>query len=203
MLEDVALARDSRLICMCDDCQAYAHWLRRADEILDEHGGTEVFQVTPRQVKFTDGKDQIRCMRLSPKGLLRWYAACCKTPLANSLASPRVPFLSLTHMFLDPQSDGKTRDEALGPILAAGNGRFAVGPMPEGGHARFPLGIVVRAARHLLGGWLRGMAKPSPIFDATTGAPIVEPTVISLEDRKRLLEKCGPHPTATSASGAT
>src|SRR4051812_24670077 len=72
----------NRLICMCDDCQAYAHHLGRADDILDAYGGTDIFQLTPSQVVISSGRDRMRCVRLTDKGILRWYAGCCNTPMA-------------------------------------------------------------------------------------------------------------------------
>jgi len=39
----------NRVICYCDDCQAFAHQLGRSD-LLDVHGGTDVVQVAPATV---------------------------------------------------------------------------------------------------------------------------------------------------------
>ena len=36
----------NRVVCYCDDCQAFAHRLGRAD-LLDAHGGSDVVQVAP------------------------------------------------------------------------------------------------------------------------------------------------------------
>ena len=85
---DVSPKTGNRLVCMCDDCQAYAHHLGRAEHILDRNGGTEVFQLTPSQLTLTEGREHLRCLRLKEKGLMRWYAGCCNTPVANTLASP-------------------------------------------------------------------------------------------------------------------
>ena len=35
--------RPKRLICYCDDCQAFAKILGRGEDVLDEHGGTDRF----------------------------------------------------------------------------------------------------------------------------------------------------------------
>ena len=64
------------VVCMCDDCQAFAHFLER-DDVLDASGGTAIFQLRPAQLEITAGREHLRCMRLSEKGLLRWYAGCC------------------------------------------------------------------------------------------------------------------------------
>src|SRR4051812_9540883 len=82
-----------RLICMCEDCQAFAHFLGRPKEILDANGGSDIVHLIPPKFSITQGKKQIRCLRLTEKGMYRWYAGCCKTPIANSMGTPKVPFV--------------------------------------------------------------------------------------------------------------
>ena len=36
----------NRVVCYCDDCQAFLHHLGRAD-LLDAHGGIDIVQVAP------------------------------------------------------------------------------------------------------------------------------------------------------------
>src|SRR5512138_1159404 len=81
----------NRMICYCDDCQAFLHFLERTD-LFEPHSGTEVVQLAPRVVTFDRGTDHICGMRLNPKGMHRWYASCCKTPLGNTV-TPSVPFI--------------------------------------------------------------------------------------------------------------
>src|SRR5215471_8304503 len=83
----------NRIVCYCDDCQAYLHHLGRAD-LLDAHGGSDIVQVAPACLHYTRGSDLIVGVRLLPKGLYRWYASCCKTPLGNT-ASPAIPFVGI------------------------------------------------------------------------------------------------------------
>src|SRR5262245_2632062 len=83
----------NRVICYCDDCQAYLHHLGRAD-LLDAHGGTDIVQVAPSSLSFVQGGDLITGTRLGPKGLYRWYASCCKTPFGNTV-KPSIPFVGL------------------------------------------------------------------------------------------------------------
>ena len=66
---DVAPSTVNHCFCYCDDCQAFAHFLGRADEILDAHGGTEITQMSQANVVFTAGADKIAAMRLAPKGI--------------------------------------------------------------------------------------------------------------------------------------
>ncbi len=177
----VAPAVGNRLVCMCDDCQAYAAYLGR-DDIVDDAGGTEVFQLTPNRLTFASGTDQLRCVRLTAKGLMRWYADCCKTPLANTLAARRVAFAGVPVMALHP---AEARDEALGPVRARINGRYARPDATDAGHARAPLGLIGRSLRLFAAGMVRRAYAPSPFFDAD-GHHVCEPGVLSAAERDAL-----------------
>ena len=72
------------MLCYCSDCQAYLHYLDRAD-LLDAHGGSDVVQVAPSSLTFTQGEQHIKGLRLTETGLYRWYAGCCHTPLGNTM----------------------------------------------------------------------------------------------------------------------
>ena len=63
----------------------FARFLERPD-VLDPAGGTDIFQMPSGCVKLTAGMDALRCLRLSNK-VLRWYADCCRTPIANTAAA--------------------------------------------------------------------------------------------------------------------
>jgi hypothetical protein len=192
LAKQVSPKRDYRLVCMCDDCQAYAHWLDRADQILDRNGGTEALLLTPAQLEITAGAEHIRCVRLTPKGLMRWYAGCCRTPLGNTLASAKVPFASVLHTFMKEAEDGRSREQALGPLHGRIQGRYGKGELPPDAHPRAPLGLIIRAIGHLLAGYVRRAHTPSPLFDGATGKPVVEPTVLDPHEREQLRRCCGP-----------
>ena len=112
---EIAPAAGVRFICYCKDCQAFAHFLGRAD-VLDTAGGTDIFQMPPGRVTLTAGTDALRCLRLSSK-VLRWYADCCRTPIANTAATPRFPVVALIHSFMSDETNGHSRDDVLGPPL--------------------------------------------------------------------------------------
>ena len=44
------------IVCMCDDCQAYAHYLQTAGRVLDDYGGTGIYQLTPAQLSLVRGR---------------------------------------------------------------------------------------------------------------------------------------------------
>lgn len=168
-------ATDSRAVCYCDDCQIYALHLGTPD-VLDDRGGTDACMVAPAQVEITQGSEQIRCLRLSPKGLYRWYASCCKTPLGNTLG-PGLPVVILVHTFMDHAADRRTRDEDLGPPKVKMLGRFAIGGTPPGAHPKTPLKMIPHFLGYLAKTYLRGKNKPSPFWDEA-GRPRAEPTVL-------------------------
>ena len=102
------------------------------------------------RVKLTAGTDAVRCLSLSRK-VFRWYTDCCRTPIANTVAGPRFPVAALIHSFMDPGSEGRLRDEMLGPPLCRIYERSAIGPLPPTAPARLSLGVFARRALKILG----------------------------------------------------
>ncbi|HWB79660.1 MAG TPA: DUF6151 family protein [Nannocystaceae bacterium] len=176
----VEVARDtcSHAVCYCRDCQAFARWLG-IDGVMNERGGTEIIAVAQGRVRWHEGGDRLRCMRLSAKGTHRWYSECCRTPVGNTI-SARIPFVGIARMtFVDAP------EQHVGPAIGM-QGRYAKGGVPEGVHARAPLGLVAHSAKLVFGWWVRGKARPSDYFDAKTGAAKHEPLVLAAEERAQL-----------------
>ena len=179
----------NRIVCYCDDCQAFLHHLGRTD-LLDAHGGTDIVQVAPATLSFHKGDDRIVGVRLSPKGLYRWYASCCKTPLGNTV-TPGIPFVGIVAQGF--QGDGHGPDEFFGAPVARILGKYAVGEPPAGSTSMQP-SLFFRVARFLLSWKFGGKVWPHPFFDRKTGAPSRPVTVLSSEDRAALRPRCGPKP---------
>jgi hypothetical protein len=183
-------ARDTvnRVVCYCNDCQAFAHHLGRAD-LLDEHGGTDIVQVAPAEVLFEEGGDRIVGLRLSPKGLFRFYAPCCNTPLGNSVGTA-IPFVGLVaQSFSDDR--GKNADDYFEPPVGAILGKFAVGTPPEGSD-KLNVPLLARAIGKVLGWRIAGKSWPHPHFDRATKAPSHPVTVLSRAERDAVRPLCGP-----------
>ncbi len=174
--------RVNRVVCYCRDCQAFAHFLGRQTDILDVQGGSDVIQTIPANVVLTAGSEALACMRLTDKGLLRWYAKCCNTPIGNTLANHRVSFVGLLHNVLD--NSGKSLDGSFGPVRMWSFTKSAKRPVEVPslslivGIGRFAA-MVIRA--RIDGSYLR-----TPFFVTSTGAPIVTPQVLSAGERERL-----------------
>lgn len=166
------------VVCYCDDCRAYVHALDRKD-LLDENGGSEIWQTTPSRLKVSAGLDQVRCLRLSAKGMLRWHTVCCQTPIGNSMSNPGVPFIGLLRAVLDVDDAGVT---VLGPPTRM-QARFALGTPPAGSEQTASLRTIARVVRFLAKARLWGAQKPHPFF--VDGAPLVTPRVLTPAERAR------------------
>jgi len=169
-----------RATCYCKDCRAFAHFLGQPG-VLDAAGGTDVVATAPAAVRFTAGTEHVVCMSLSPKGMLRWYASCCRTPLGNTPRDPKVFYAGMVTAFFDAAPQAV--DAAFGPrdriVLNTGS---ATAPVRT-----TPLAFVTGGLRILagiLGARLR-RERTSPFFDAS-GRPLREPEVISREQRAEL-----------------
>lgn len=174
-----------RVVCYCTDCQTYAHHLGCAEDVLDDHGGSDIFQTTPRNVTIDQGMENVRTLKQGPKGPLRWYADCCKTPIANVINDPRIPFAALVQPIMDLSEMDGGRDQVLGPVRSALVVDEAHGTPP---HPNRKTWLYVRALWQMALGFLRGEQRPSPFFD-DTGQPRVTPSVLSKEERRDLREK--------------
>jgi len=164
----------NRIVCCCDDCQTFADHLNCEADILDEFGGTDIYQTSQSQIRIDKGAEHLRCLRLTSKGLNRWYTGCCNTPVGNTM-SAGIPFIGVFHNFLNIDDLGKT----LGPVLAYVQTQHARGtPTYPHSAQKFPLGITLRIMRKMLVWKLRGMNKPSAFF-GENGKTIVEAKVLS------------------------
>lgn len=172
----------SRAVCYCKDCQAFAHYLGKTDDILDDLGGTEVVATLPRHVTFTRGIDSLACMSLSGTGLLRWYARCCNTPVGNTSRNHKLPHVGLVHTCL--RSGTASLESSFGPIRMRVGTKGAKGPV-----STKPLETFVAIARFLksqVRARLNGNYRQTPFFFDVTGKPIVTPVELSAAERAQL-----------------
>jgi hypothetical protein len=173
---EVSPAAGFRFVCYCTDCQAFARFLERPD-VLDATGGTDIFQMAAGRVRLTAGVDVVRCLSFSGK-VLRWYADCCRTPIANTAASARFPVAALIHSFIDNEANGRSRDEALGLPLCRIYEHSATGPLPANAPPPPSLRVFVHRTSRILGWWVRGLGRPNPFFDERSRAPLCAPQVL-------------------------
>ncbi len=108
-------------------------------------------------------------------GMLRWYAACCNTPIGNTPLTPRVSFVGLIHSCL--VGDAPSRQASFGPVTMVVGVKSALGndkPRSAGlvsGIAK-TMAMIIKAR-------LSGAYRRSPFFNPDTGAPVVKPMVLT------------------------
>ena len=160
--------------------------------------GTTEAEIEVKHAKrsLQEAEDKIEAVRLSPKGLYRWYARCCNTPVGNTL-TPSVPFVGVVaHAF---EADGQNPDALFGRPVGAILGKFAIGDVPaKTKKISFPL--LLRALRLVLGWRFTGKTWPHPFFERGSGAPRYPVTVLSREQRDTLRPLCGPRPQALTSA---
>ncbi|HTO45334.1 MAG TPA: DUF6151 family protein [Burkholderiales bacterium] len=170
--------RASRGVCYCKDCQAFARYLGKANTVLDAIGGTDIVATVPKYVSFNSGIASLACLSLTDRGLLRWYASCCNTPIGNTMRDFRVPYVGLVHACLGTPAD---IEASFGPVRVRVNTRSANGrpkSMPlSTARALFRFAPTVLFAR------LDGSYKTTPFFTAD-GTPIATRKVLTTAELK-------------------
>ena len=168
----------NRVVCYCSDCRGFINWLQRPDHLM-AHGGVDILHLAQGDVRITQGHDQLGCMRLSPKGMFRFYATCCSTPLGSTM-SGGFPLVGFPTTILDASVD---REQVLGPALTVNGGSALGGSIKDRKLA--VLAMMLRVGT-LLARWkITGRGKPSPYFDAQ-GQPVVKPTILTKAQRVAL-----------------
>jgi hypothetical protein len=165
----------NRLICYCTDCRAYMRFLGRADDVLDKQGGTEIVQVALPRLRFSQGLDRLAAARLSDKGMVRWFASCCKTPIGNTMVDPKFGFVGLVHASLDrARMDGD-----FGTSVALLNTDTAMGDTKPG--QRGLLGVVAHFIWIVATTRISGRYKNSQLFN-DAGSPTLVPVVLTSQE---------------------
>ncbi len=174
VLQEAVPREVCHLVCYCRDCRAFARHMGVADQ-LEPGGGSPLVQVLPARIEITSGSEHLACLRLSEKGLYRWYADCCNTPLANTVGTSRVPLAGMWRpLFRDATP--------FGPVRTRGFTKMA---LPNAGAPKRDKGLVAMLGglmRRSVAAYLSGTARRSPFFDAA-GQPVSPPRVLSNEER--------------------
>jgi Family of unknown function (DUF6151) len=172
----------NRVVCYCRDCQAFARFLGQESETLDAQGGSEIVQILPKNLVFTQGAEALACMRLTEKGMVRWYAGCCKTPIGNTLENYKISFVGLLHNCLE--TPGRSLQNSFGAIRAYANPQGAIGePKPKA----TGMGATIRwVVKTILKARVNGDYRRTPFF--RDGKPVAIPRVISGAERASAMQ---------------
>jgi len=169
----------ARAVCYCSDCQSAAGFLGVAEDVLDPAGGTDIYQTTPDRLEIVAGARHLAILKLSPKGLMRWHAGCCGTPLFNTLPRLSQPFLGVVMRREGAEGQADELESRLGPVRARVFTASAVGPgapARDEGFARTGAGIMSR----MIMAWLSRRAARNPL--SGLDAPV---RVLTREDRRK------------------
>lgn len=174
--------KENRGICYCTDCQAFAKYLGQEAVVLNNAGGTEIVQTVAEFVRITEGKEALACMKLTERGILRWYSNCCNTPIANTPDKVNMAFVGLVHNCL--KADGQSLERAFGKLKMVAFTESATSePKPKS--FGVPLAMVrimaMLAKARIFGGY-----KQTPFFDLQMGKSIIKPKVLSADELKTL-----------------
>jgi hypothetical protein len=166
------------LMCHCTDCQNFARYLGAADRVLQAHGGTELYQGRCATMRLTKGAEKLACLHLTDKPTLRWYTTCCRTPMFNTFAHGRVPYITTFMANCDPAQ----AKAALGPII----GHLSL-PESVEGLPRMSFGKLMRRFfGRMVKDVLTGDRKRTALFDPKTFAPISAPYRLTDDERRAL-----------------
>ena len=148
-------------VCHCKSC-------RRAMELAgleeDAVGGVDIYQTAPDRIEVETGAEHLVPKQFSEsKGIYRWHAACCGTPMFTTTKTPAFFFAGfLTRNLADTAP--------LGPVIMEG---FIPGENGKQRHknlATLMWRLLKRAARARLSGRYRN----NPFFTAD-GNPVAQP----------------------------
>ncbi|HEV7314716.1 DUF6151 family protein [Sphingopyxis sp.] len=172
----VGPAQGDHLICHCSDCQDLTHYLGHAGRVLDAHGGTALYQTRCANMRLDSGREHLACVHLTGKPTLRWYAACCRLPLFNTVANGKFPFITIQLAACDPAAR-----EVVGPSRGHIYTQDAIGDashLPQMSMVTLMRRFFVRMIKDIVSGNRRRAA----LFDAETLEPIAKPHRLTGEE---------------------
>ncbi|MBR9912194.1 MAG: hypothetical protein GYB33_17775 [Gammaproteobacteria bacterium] len=162
-----------RLVCYCDDCQAYVKKIKCSD-VLDDYGGTEVIPAYPKEVEIVQGLDQLKCYRLSEHGTYRWATSCCNSPILNT--RPGFPWAGILHTAYTRRNP--TALSVLGEIKCRIYGKYALPGAPFRISNTIGLRDMLVVMPFILKGKILGMGKESPFFGPDNSTPLCVPELL-------------------------
>ncbi|WP_341713861.1 DUF6151 family protein [Erythrobacter sp.] len=170
-----------RVVCHCVDCRDLVRHLGQEARVLDDLGGTDLYQSRCARVKLQSGRDKLASLHMTEGKTLRWYASCCQSPLFNTYANGRVPYVTT----LLANTDADKREILLGDPIGHVFPQQATGDasgLRELSFAR----LMWRFFRRMLKDLVVGDRRRSALFDAKTLEPIAKPRHLTLAEQQAL-----------------
>jgi hypothetical protein len=179
-LSDISTLAGDHVVCHCSDCLSFARFCDpdRVPAVVD---GVQLFQTRVSRMTISSGKENLACVHLTDRPVLRWYSQCCRTPLFHTVDTGWYPFVT-THVAI---LDADCRIAAIGEP----RGHTFVGDVPAALRnfrevSRF--GIMARFIVRMWKDWLSGDFRRAELFEPATLKPIAEPRRLSLAERAEL-----------------
>ena len=164
--------------CHCSDCQSVPKYLGAQDRILEQAGGTALYQSRCARLSIASGKDRLAGLHMTDKPTLRWYATCCNTPMFNTYANGKIPYV--TTLLANCDDVGRA---ALGEPV----GHLFLEDAPGETEGLKPLSmnaLLRRFFKRMLKDIVSGDRRRNPLFDSETLQPIAPPYRLSEEERR-------------------
>lgn len=169
-LKQVNPSQGTHLRCHCNDCRAFVRVLQPDAQLRN---GLHLFQTDPDKIEIIKGVEFFECLTLSPKGMLRWYTSCCKTPMFNTPRSARVPMVSVVTETADEPS-------LFGPVLSDAFVKTSGGKTKTTG---FPV-LIYRFLKRAISSRISGRWKTTPFFIIPENIPFDKPYVITKAQKR-------------------
>jgi len=99
---------------------------------------------------------------------------------------PALPSRRIGSFVHGPRGRRPVSEHRARPPLCRIYERSAVGRLPPNGPPPPSFGVFARRGSKVIGWWVRELGRPSPFFDPKTGAPCVQPKILSRAEREAL-----------------
>ncbi|MCA0978456.1 DUF6151 family protein [Qipengyuania flava] len=180
-IEKAGPRHGDHVVCHCSDCQEFARRLAAEDRVLNDADGTALYQSRCARVKVEQGGERLACFHLTEKPTLRWYAACCNTPMFNTYANGRIPYVTTVLANCDPVR----RVALLGPPIGHLNLQDAV--KEADGLAPMSMAKLMRRFFwRMVKDIASGSRRRSALFDPHTFEPISTPQHVGADNQPTL-----------------
>lgn len=169
-LSEVNPVRGTHLRCHCSDCRAFVRVLLPDAQLKN---GLHLYQTDPDKIEVLKGVEHLECLTFSSKGLLRWYASCCKTPMFNTPRSAKVPLVAVvTDIAKDPHLFGPVVSDAF---LKRSDGKVKTTGLPK---------VIYRFLSRSISSRITGRWKKTPFFIIPENIPFDKPYLVSKEAKR-------------------
>lgn len=181
VVEKANPTQGDHIVCHCTDCRDLVRHLGQEERVLDELGGTALYQSRCARMRLHRGTEHLASLHMTDGKTLRWYAACCNSPLFNTYANGRIPYVTT----ILANCDAEKRAELLGSPIGHVFAEEATGDtsgLPKMSMAQ----LMRRFFKRMIKDILSGDRRRSDLFDAKTLEPIAKPRRLSPEERSAL-----------------